>query len=99
MRQIAANHVKPVNDLEQQIHDELKRQGLHTEKDIVSKEISGLEGSLDTKQLAQKYDEMARLKRLLFRQEIKNRRVSKIKSKLYHKLKKKDKEREEEKLK
>lgn len=49
--------------------------------------------------MAQKYDEMARLKRLLFRQEIKNRRVSKIKSKLYHKLKKKDKEREEEKLK
>jgi U3 small nucleolar RNA-associated protein 14 len=41
---------------------------------------------------------MARLKSLLFRQEIKNRRISKIKSKLYHKLKKKDKEREEEKL-
>ena len=38
---------------------------------------------------------MARLKTLLFKQEIKNRRVSK----LYHKLKKKDKEREEEKLK
>lgn len=42
---------------------------------------------------------MAKLKTLLFRQEIKNRRVSKIKSKLFHKLKKKDREREEEKLK
>lgn len=41
---------------------------------------------------------MARLKTLLFRQEIKNRRVSKIKSKLYHKLKKKDTEREAQKL-
>ena len=77
----------------------MKRQGLQTEQDIVKKEISGLEGSIDTKQLAQKYDEMAKLKTLLFRQEIKNRRVSKIKSKLFHKLKKKDREREEEKLK
>ena len=42
---------------------------------------------------------MSRLKGLLFRQEIKNRRVAKIKSKLYHKLKKKEREREEEKLK
>ena len=42
---------------------------------------------------------MTRLKSLLFRQELKNRRVAKIKSKLYHKLKKKDKEREENKLK
>jgi U3 small nucleolar RNA-associated protein 14 len=38
---------------------------------------------------------MARLKGLLFRQEIKNRRVSKIKSKLFHKLKKKERERDE----
>lgn len=42
---------------------------------------------------------MNRLKGLLFRQEIKNRRVAKIKSKLYHKLKKKENEREEQKLK
>lgn len=38
------------------------------------------------------------MKHLLFRQEMKNRRVSKIKSKLYHKLKKREKEREEKKL-
>lgn len=38
------------------------------------------------------------MKKLLFRQEIKNRRVSKIKSKLYHKLKKKDNDREAAKL-
>jgi U3 small nucleolar RNA-associated protein 14 len=41
---------------------------------------------------------MARLKTLLFRQEIKNRRVSKIKSKLFHKLKKKENDREASKL-
>ena len=38
------------------------------------------------------------MKNLLFRQEMKNRRISKIKSKLYHKLKKREKEREEKKL-
>jgi U3 small nucleolar RNA-associated protein 14 len=38
------------------------------------------------------------LKSLLFKSEIRNRRVSKIKSKLYHKLKKKDKDREQKKL-
>jgi U3 small nucleolar RNA-associated protein 14 len=41
---------------------------------------------------------MGRLKSLLFRQEIKNRRIAKIKSKLYHKLKKKERDREETKL-
>lgn len=53
---------------------------------------------MDQKQLQQRYDEMGRLKSLLFRQEIKNRRIAKIKSKLYHKLKKKERDREETKL-
>ena len=35
---------------------------------------------------------------MLFKSEIKNRRIAKIKSKLYHKLKKKEKDREEKKL-
>lgn len=38
------------------------------------------------------------MKSLLFRQEMKNRRISKIKSKLYHKIKKREKDREEKKL-
>lgn len=38
------------------------------------------------------------MKHLLFRQELKNRRISKIKSKLYHKIKKREKDREEKKL-
>lgn len=38
------------------------------------------------------------MKHLLFRQEMKNRRISKIKSKLYHKIKKREKDREEKKL-
>jgi U3 small nucleolar RNA-associated protein 14 len=38
------------------------------------------------------------MKNLLFRQEMKNKRISKIKSKLYHKIKKREKDREEKKL-
>lgn len=38
------------------------------------------------------------MKHLLFRQEMKNRRIAKIKSKLYHKIKKREKDREEKKL-
>lgn len=60
--------------------------------------MDSLKGNLDSKQIQQKYDEIARMKGLLFRQEIKNRRIAKIKSKLYHKLKKKEREREEDKI-
>ena len=49
-------------------------------------------------QLEARYHQIAYMKNLLFRQELKNRRISKIKSKLYHKLKKREKEREEKKL-
>jgi len=48
--------------------------------------------------MEQRYQELSKLKSLLFKSEIKNRRVSKIKSKLYHKIKKRDKDREEKKL-
>ena len=53
---------------------------------------------MDSKALDARYEELNKLKSLLFKSEIKNRRVSKIKSKLYHKLKKKEKDREEKKL-
>lgn len=49
-------------------------------------------------QLEQRYQQISQMKHLLFRQEHKNRRISKIKSKLYHKLKKREKDREEKKL-
>jgi len=40
---------------------------LTTERDMVTKEMNSLKGTLDSKQLQQKYDEMARMKGLLFR--------------------------------
>ena len=84
--------------MEQQIQAELKRQGLRSERDLKSKEAEALGSKLDAKQMEQRYRELAKLKSLLFKSEIKNRRVAKIKSKLYHKIKNRDKEREEKKL-
>lgn len=56
--------------------------------------MDALESRVDADKLKERYSEMAKMKSLLFKSEIKNRRVSKIKSKLYHKLKKKDSNRE-----
>ena len=60
--------------------------------------MDSLGSKLDAKQMEQRYAELGKLKSLLFKSEIKNRRVSKIKSKLYHKIKKRDKERENKKM-
>jgi len=65
---------------------------------LLQKEQDALEGRLDSDQMKQRYAELGKLKSLLFRTEIKNRRVSKIKAKLYHKIKKRDREREDKKL-
>lgn len=51
-KQMAANFNKPQSALEIQIYEEQKRQGLINEQDLVSKELKGLEGQVDTKQLA-----------------------------------------------
>lgn len=100
MVQIAANADNVsgfTSQLEQQVQAELKRQGLNSEKDMKTKEMDAL-GNVDASQLKERFQELSKLKSLLFKSEIKNRRVSKIKSKLYHKIKKRDKEREEKKL-
>jgi len=60
--------------------------------------MDSLGSKLDATQMQARYQELGKLRSLLFKSEIKNRRVHKIKSKLYHKLKNKDKDREEKKL-
>ena len=87
------------DQLEQQVQAELQRQGLKSEKDMKAKEMEALGSKLDSKQIQDRYNEISKLRSLLFKSELKNRRVSKIKSKLYHKIKKRDKDREEKKLK
>lgn len=54
---------------------------------------------VDAKELEARYGSLSKMKHLLLREEIKNKRIKKIKSKLYHKLKKKEKMREEGKMK
>jgi len=66
VKQIAANQT-PVTDLEKQINEELRRQGMSTEKDIMAKELDSLQSKVSVDQLKQRYDDMARLKTLLFR--------------------------------
>ena len=65
-KQIAANSTA-VTDLEIQIENELKRQGLSSEKDLVAKEVNSLGANLNMEALQKKYDDMAKLKTLLFR--------------------------------
>ena len=60
--------------------------------------MESLGSKLDSTQMSKRYQEMSKLRSLLFKSEIKNRRVSKIKSKLWHKIKKRDSDREAKKL-
>ena len=86
--------------MEQRIQASLAKQGIASEKDLVSREVDQLQGcGINAAQLEERYSQLAKQNKLLFQQEIKNKRLKKIKSKLYHKLKKKDKLRENEKLK
>ena len=99
VNQIASNlrENQASSKLEKQIQEELQKQGLHSEKDLKTMEFESLK-HVSPEQLEQRYQQIAQMKHLLFRQEHKNRRISKIKSKLYHKLKKREKDREEKKL-
>jgi len=92
MTQIASNFSKPESSLEQEVMAVLQKKGLASEKDIVGQE---LEEGVTAEQLEERYAKLAQMKNLLFRQEMKNKRVAKIKSKLYHKIKKREKMREE----
>ena len=71
---------------------------MSSERALKQKEMDSLQG-VDAEQMEMKYGQLNKMKQLLYRQEIKNKRIKKIKSKLYHKLKKKEKNREEGKVK
>ena len=92
-----ATEFKPKDDLEQEIHKALIKDGLATEKDIMEKEQKDLL-QLDPEEMMNRVKQMSKLKFVLFNQELKNKRIARIKSKLYHKIKRKAKEKEEAKL-
>ncbi|KAL4509994.1 hypothetical protein ABPG72_010187 [Tetrahymena utriculariae] len=78
------------NKIAMSIEQKLQQFNLKTEKQIKAKEIELLE-KLDPQEAKKRINEMNKQKMLLFQQEIKNKRVAKIKSKLYHRIKKKQK--------
>ena len=84
--------------MERRIIEQLKASGMNSEAALKTAEFDSLKGSIDAKELEQRYSQLSKMKSLMFRQEHKNKRIKKIKSKLYHKLKKKEKQREEGKM-
>lgn len=69
------------------------------EKSVRDKESRNLEmNKLSVEDVKARNEELARMKTLLFYQEQKNKRINKIKSKKYHKIRKRAEERREEKM-
>jgi len=93
-KSIVANN-KENNTFEQSIKDLLVKNKYDTDEKILENETKNLV-KIDPKELMRRYSEMQKTKSLLYGQELKNQRKNKIKSKLYHKIKKKQREREEE---
>lgn len=93
---LAASHSekKPKSKLEQDIFAALQKQGIDTEEQIKEKEQKVL-NTMSSTEIKERVAQLAKMKRLMLSEEIKNKRIAKIKSKLYHKIKRKNKEKEE----
>jgi U3 small nucleolar RNA-associated protein 14 len=82
---------------ENKIEAKLKELNLYKEEDIREKEREAL-AKLNPDEASKKQKELTKSRNLMFYQELKNKRVSKIKSRLYHKIKKKRELKTQEKL-
>ncbi|CAO1634421.1 unnamed protein product [Parajaminaea phylloscopi] len=87
---------KPGNALEADINSLLEAEGL-SEKQIAQSEELAMR-KLDPEEAKRRREELRKMRELMFRAEQKAKRVSKIKSKTYRKIARKDKERQDEKL-
>lgn len=74
--------------LENKIEAKLKELNLFKEEDIVNEEKELLK-KLNPDEAQKRQTELTKHRNLMFYQELKNKRISKIKSKLYHKIKNK----------
>lgn len=89
---------KPTTALETSI-DALLKSAKMREEDLHHTEESMLEtNKLSVEEVAQRRGELRKMRELMFRAEVKARRVSKIKSKMYRKIKRKERERLGEKI-
>ncbi|KAG9301666.1 hypothetical protein G9A89_016737 [Geosiphon pyriformis] len=86
-----ASTFKPYTELEKQVQDVLIESGVQ-EKDLQAYEELEL-NKLSVEEIQARRQELRKMRDLMFREEIKAKRVAKIKSKTYHRIKKKEKER------
>eukprot|EP00826_Nyctotherus_ovalis_P042605 TRINITY_DN439_c0_g1_i3.p1 TRINITY_DN439_c0_g1~~TRINITY_DN439_c0_g1_i3.p1 ORF type:complete len:608 (+),score=217.54 TRINITY_DN439_c0_g1_i3:127-1950(+) len=87
-------HASLKNSLEEKVMSVLRKQGLETEEKIKESEQEII-SKLSPEEIKERTARLARINRLKMYEEIKNKRAAKIKSKLYHKIKRKNKEHEE----
>lgn len=93
--QLAATF-KPSNALEQDIDALLQSEGMSEQQIAKSEELAMRH--LSPQQQQRRREELRKMRELMFRQEQKAKRVSKIKSKTFRKIARKDKERQQAKL-
>lgn len=85
------------NDFEKSIKNILVKNNCESDDKILQKENEELM-KISPEEMQKRYNEIKRYKALLFQKEISNRRKAKIKSKLFHKINKRRKEKEEMKV-
>ena len=89
---------QPITQLERDV-DALLIAAKMREEDIPETEDAMLKmNDLSVEEIAERRDELRKMRELMFRAEIKSRRVKKIKSKTYRRLRRKEKERLDEKI-
>ncbi|KAF5390809.1 hypothetical protein D9757_004426 [Collybiopsis confluens] len=83
---------KPTTALESTISSLLTSANLSTETSVLNTENTLLENTLSVEEVAERRKELRKMRELLFRAEVKARRVKKIKSKVYRRLRRKERE-------
>jgi len=89
LSRLAGASMGAMTELEREIAEALKASGLASEADIRAREKADLQAAVaDPKQAAARQKELAKLRALLFFEEEKQKRIKRIKSKTFRKLKK-----------
>lgn len=94
-----AGNFKASNDFEQDIAAMLEREGATEKQMTKAEELEMNDRGMSADEIRRRTAELRRMRELLFREEQKAKRVSKIKSKTYRRIARKQKQREEEKAK
>ena len=92
MHNLANVQIEPKTDLEKDIHQALKTAGMSTEQDIMAGEQLAMRKYTEEEAM-KRHAELAKMRSLMFFQEIKDKRKAKIKSKRYRREHKKIKRR------